>query len=407
VLRVLICDDEEDRALELRKKLLRRLGTRAGAQVRALAPDQFVAAIAGLESRQLAAREPRQAATGTGQAASQHPFDTADIIFVDYDLLRLAGDGAGAKAAESGERVCYLARCYSECGVIVGYNQFSYGRTFDLTLRGHLRSFADLNISYDSGNDAGLWSDSYRGFRPWVWPILPIAYENLVARAEEISAVLDDPILATLGLGEEPRYRLLTRDQLEFLSTSKDPRTTTFREFVTTSGNGLRPKDVPWDDNACARIAASRIGKWLERAILPHQNILVDAPHLVSRFPSLLEEPDSSSALNMTSRFEVGLDDLGVDDSQFRNARFAKPSWLSRPAWVWPEVSGNESIVEVRDPWNSKESRYVFCEDTSRFRLKTDAREFVAAVAPEFARRYIQIVAGVSYEPAVRLLMQG
>jgi hypothetical protein len=60
-----------------------------------------------------------------------------------------------------------------------------------------------------------------------------------------------------------------------------------FRDFVTLSGNGLKGKDQA-DDAAVARIAAARLSKWLEDIVLPAQEILVDAPHLVSRLPELL-----------------------------------------------------------------------------------------------------------------------
>ena len=52
--------------------------------------------------------------------------------------------------------------------------------------------------------------------------------------------------------------------------------------------------DIPKDDQFRPIVVLSPIFKWLERVVLPGQEILVDAPHLISRFPSLLtcDTPD-------------------------------------------------------------------------------------------------------------------
>jgi hypothetical protein len=402
---IIVCDDESPRASDLRSRLRARLGPSSGFDVRALSPAEFVDAIAALEARQLAARDGE--VPESGRSPGDHPFDTADILFIDYDLLRLSVIGSPATGADSGERVSYLARCYSRCGTIVAYNQFPpMHRSFDLTLRGHLRSFADLNVSMDAASDSGLWSDRFRGFRPWSWPVLTVAYRDFRARTNGLDGSLDEPILATLGLQDDAVYELLTREQLEFLSPDKDPRTASFRDFALHSGNGLRPRDKPWEERAIAGIAAARIGKWLERAILPHQNVLVDAPHLISRFPSLLVKSDSPSAWNASCRLTVPRKELGLNERLLKSSVFKATEWLSRPAWLWPSIACNQQIAEVKDPWAARDVRLVFCEDTSRFRPGAGVKEFVAEVAPEFGRRYVQVVSGVTYEPAVRLLMQ-
>lgn len=401
--KVLICDDEGARATELRQRLRVRLPSRQGFEVTAMSPVDFLEAIAGLESRQRRARDEQGSDEDLGE--NEHPFDSADMLLVDYDLVRLGSISSGATPAESGERVCYLARCYSLCGIIIGYNQFSYRQTFDLTLRGHLRSFADLNISMASAANSGLWGENYKGFRPWSWPLLRPACEKLNIRAEALVGRLDEPILATVGLDGPGIYPQLTREQLEFLTSTSNPQAATFREFVKNSGNGLRPRDIGAGPIAVARIAAARIAKWLERSILPHQNILVDAPHLVARFPSLVRDEPTAATLNNTCRLAVPRDELGLDNEMLHSAEFRAENWLTRPAWLWPSISGNELIAEVQDPWHIRDLEFVFCEDVSRFRPIREATEFVAEVAPEFGRRYVQRVRDVSYEPAVRLLM--
>jgi hypothetical protein len=317
--------------------------------------------------------------------------------------VRLADEDAGVTGSESGERIAYLARCYSRCGVIVGYNQFYYQKTFDLTLRGNLRSFADLNISYDVVAHPGLWSDNYDGFRPWYWPLLPQAASRMQQRTSQLIEKINEPILNFLDLASKPAHDALSREQLEFLGPGREPELANFMNFVTDSGQGLKQKDKLWEPEAAARIGASRISKWLERSILPGQNILVDAPHLIERFPSLLTNGESGK--NVVCRLEPEIHDLGLETQKISSARFNAPSWLSRPAWLWPVVSLDESITEVRDPWAYSDDSLVFCEDASRFLDRQDSQEFVAEVQPEFGRRYVRRFDDVRYEPAVRFLM--
>lgn len=407
MVRVLICDDEGARASGLRLRLRRRFANLTDFEVSSLSVQEFMDSIIHLEDRQ------RRARKNSGKPAGElfdddreHPFDNTDVLLVDYDLVRLGSvNKISSTQTDSGERVCYLARCYSKCGTIVAYNQFSYQAAFDLTLRGHIRSFADLNVSTDSAASAGLWIDSYTGFRPWSWPTLANAHERLNRRADAIVDHLKEPILSTLGLADDGIYDLFTREQLEFLSPMTDPRLATFEDFVRTSSIGLRPRDQLFGPQSTARVAAARIGKWLERSVLPDQNILVDAPHLISRFPSLIGEPNTEDHWNRTCRLMAPVSNLGIDHNKVASHQFGASDWLSRPAWLWPGVSTDKAIAEVKDPWSPRPDNLVFCEDVSRFRPRRTATEFVAEVAPEFARRYIQRLKQVNYIPLVRMLM--
>jgi hypothetical protein len=409
MVRILVCDDEEVRANGIRQRLRRRVVDMPGYEVIVVSPEDFIQAVAGLERRQLRAREVSQmtwSPESEGDDLTGHMFDNIDILFVDYDLLQLSSVSRPSTGGESGERVCYLARCYSGCGSIVAYNQFSYRATFDMTLRGHIRSYADLNISADLASSPGLWNDEYTGFRPWSWPILAVAHERLNRRAAAILNHLADPILTTLGLDNHGTYDLFTREQLEFLSRRIDPRHATFENFVRDSSIGLRPRDWPFGSRSVARIAAARIGKWLERAVLPDQNILVDAPHLISRFPSLVGEPHTQERWNVTCSLTAPLDDLGIDIEKIQAYEFVARDWLSRPVWLWQRLAADDSIVEVSDPWSPRAESLVFCEDVSRFRPRSSATEFDADVSPEFGLRYIQRLRSVDYEPTVRFLVQ-
>jgi len=324
--------------------------------------------------------------------------DDAAILVIDYALFDL-------NTSVTGERIAYLARCYSKCGIIIALNQFPpyVEEHFDLTLRGHLESYADLNIPSISLSNPGLWSEPWSGFRPWSWPLLPQAVDKLERRSTELREHLGEKVLDFLEF-KGIKSLTLPRSIVEFLSRKK-PEETTFREFVDSegSGNGLRGRNErPINDEAIARIAAARIGCWLEYDVLPAQNIIVDAPHLISRFPSLLGDRTQDIKIwNRTASFSepnvIGL------DPKIEPYRFKKSDWLSRPTWFWNDLSDSEEIAEVRDPWSAKTPDYVFGEDISKFLPSDGARSFVADLESPFVRRYVKYLKSpISYTPLVR-----
>lgn len=247
-----------------------------------------------------------------------------------------------------------------------------------------------------------MWKEPWKGFRPWVWPLLPQALEKYENRIKEVLPVLDEPILAFLGLAKISH--LLPRTTVEFIaSKGRKPAETTFRQLVEESNQGLQVRDKALDDESIARIAASRVYKWLERLVLPGQDILVDAPHLISRFPSLLKgNPKERKVWNRIMS-------LGIPDEQFMHAdliekfRFQKDNWVSRPCWFWGDLSSYEGITEVKDPWTStKKADVVFCEDISKFESRDKTNEFVADLSSPFVRRYVRKENDIDYQPLVR-----
>lgn len=239
---------------------------------------------------------------------------------------------------------------------------------------------------------------------PWYWPDLPAFIASFKGRVDDALANIDDPVLETLAFPPEV-VASLPRTATEFLvgSAGKSPEKITFREFVEKSGNGLRRKDRSDGEEMLARIAAARISKWLERLVLPGQDVLVDAPHLVARFPSLLIKPKKMGDWQTTVRKSSI---AGLRKSKIADARFKKDFWLSRPAWYWPLLCGDERIAEVKDPWSTERPDWVFAEDTSRFMQRTKCREFVIESDSPFVRRHVKgKVSGVSYSPKVRFAL--
>ena len=165
----------------------------------------------------------------------------------------------------------------------------------------------------------------------------------------------------------------------------------TFRNFVETVTGGLAPKDRDTlNPDQLARVAAARIGALLNLIVLPEQSVLVDAPHLVSRFPSIMrQERDDIDVWDRLCNPVADDIDAQLADNVSRHKYKEKAHWLWRPAWYWPAVNGDEEIEEVRDPWTYRESDWVFCEDLSRFVSTEVAREFRALVAPPFIKRFI------------------
>jgi hypothetical protein len=398
-------DDDRGLAQQIENKLKRIV---KDYDVEIIPFDSFSDAIDSLRNRRQAARQ------RSPEAEGKNLLDETAILIVDYDLPTFH-DGFA-----TGEEVAYLARCYSSCRMIIAVNQYvKRGHNyFDLTLNGMPSSFADLNLTLEHLVNPGLWNSTWSKplFRPWYWPNL---YQALVDVDKRISALssantLDGSIMDYLRFPEDIS-ETLSRAVKEFLGKKENVRSVTFREFVSDSGNGLRGRDKTLSDKQVARIAAARISKWLEEIVLPSQSVLVDAPHLVSRFPSLLKRM-KGERLTFDKTVVFGNDsDAGIDDSSIKHARFTMKNWISRPVWFWEKLVGNDAISEISRPWDSEPPDVVFCEDVSRFLPRSAAREFIADLTGPFVRRYIvdpdtevgrkyrDCLGNVDYDPALRL----
>ena len=374
---ILIYDDEPARVAEWQRRLEAIPDVKAGFEIRGVGDKEFLAAFEELKTRRRRARSrPPGAATATKSV-----FDTAAILVVDYDLLQVEHAGY-----LTGEAVAYLARCYSRCGLIVGLNQFGEN-SFDLTLRGSPQSYADINLGSKQLHNPGLWSDSWNGFRPWSWPMLISAYKALEARVKDIESDLEGTLVEHLGLSDGV-VRTLPRNAREFLTKHESIERMTFRNFALASGQGFRSRDMPLDGEQIARVAAARVSQWVESYLLPAQDILVDAPHLVYRYPSLLAgDPTSLEAWNRTAALAPERD-VGVRLDILQEFAFPR-LWSSRPVWRWSEISTRDSILEVNEPWSIRRPSWVFCEDLSKFVPLEAAREFVADFESPYARRYV------------------
>lgn len=348
--------------------------------VEPLLHTEFEQALDALESRR---KNARRRSKSNIEPTPCKAIDEADVLIIDYDLLK-----SNKSSFLTGELFAYLSRCYSTCGLILVVNQFS-GDLFDLTLKGHPESFADLNIGASQLFCDGLWKDDWsNSYRSWHWPVLPRAAKAFRARSAALAKHLDRAVISYLGMADF--FGMLSGPAAEFLqgNVRKKIDQITFRDFVSgNSIHGLQRADGATDDAQIARIAVSRIGKWLERLILVGQDILVDAPHLVSRIPKLLRGDSRKIAnWNETARFGDRAP-YGIRTEKIGSCTFQGNDWLSRPAWIWPRLT---ELRELREEALAAPSPgFTFCEDISRFLPQPKTRQFVADLPSPFVKRYV------------------
>lgn len=386
-MRIAIFDDEARQ----RKGWGERLKDLKRGEVVEMNDDDFRTQVGILEERRKRARTTKVEQLVDIDAESI--FDSIEILIVDYDLLQ--------SIDLTGEEITYLLRCYSKCGLVVVLNQFG-NEQFDLTLQGHPESFADLNVGDRFLDDPGLWSDEeWREFRPWQWPLLPDLLDKHRKRIDDVRKWMGKPILESLSLDEDSAG-ILPRKILEFIQCpGVEVGATTFEHFVICSGNGLKRRDSGGRiEELMPHIAAARLHNWLESFVLGGQEVLVDAPHLVTRFPSLLEEDaEVLESWNRTARIP---EPIGITRDVLRGFEFRHPDWLSRTAWYWIKTREHEGIREVKDPWSVRDYGHVFCEDTSRFSTIEKAAMFVADLPSKFNRRFVARIEPIKYHPSVR-----
>jgi len=402
-LKIVVCDDNKRRAQDWLASI-QSAGRSANVVGVAIGADDLRKAAAELAQREIQARKAKK----KSRAASANPFDGREVAFIDYDLVKVDH--------LDGENLARLVRCYSDTAIIVVVNR-EVG-TFDLKLRAEPTAWADVDIHSTQIGNEGLWSEPWTGFRPWHWPLLPQAVKAFRRNVRKFRRLLDQPIAKALGMTAD-MVAVLPESVWEQVARGSDRSKATVRQVVDGVPMGLRPKERLFDDDAATRFAVARLTKWLCQVVLPGQNILVDAPHLVSRLPCLLErgKKPTSGTLN-----ELGLISntrpKGLDDRLIRRYAFDGSGLLDRPAWFWPSVSKDTKIPDIKEPWNVEPLPLVFCEDLSQFVAPEAARQFKAEVDSPYSARFVanprssklsaklrKAIRGVSYEPVNRFAL--
>ena len=389
---VLICDDDDILAAE-RVERIKKIAPRNYEIRDAPSAKEMCGAVSELLRRRKIIRG--------GHLYVPEPclFDQKDILIIDYDLIHVDDE----RAQHTGEGIGRLARMYSDCAVVVVFNQFGQV-DFDLSLRGHLASHADLNLTAELLDTLGLWTEPpWQGFRRWSWQTLSRGVEGQRAREKAFRCNLDRSIVDTFGIESDDALGI-SDSAVGFIapeaSNFDELRAMTFRSFVSMTAGRDGKLLLSSDESAAVRLGAARIGKWLDRQVLGPQDVLIDVPHLLQRFPFLLGKE--------------------VADIKAWNAAVHQADYLTQyidaSYWFEPAVCLSKPAVWVRrleaDPEFSKRradfSNYslipdvVFMEDCSVFEDISCGTEFRAGFYNSFDRRYVKNIRGIRYGPQRR-----
>jgi hypothetical protein len=397
---IVLFDDDNGRIKTWRAKLEAVDGLQDRFEILAPEADQFAQVFESLKDRQSESRGAQEGASDAAQI-----LDTADIVIVDFDLTPARGrsDSMETQTLKSlrgsfGDTFAYLTRCYTSAAYTVLVNQTFYQSTFDLTMREFDHSYADLNITdMDLGNP-GLWDGVPRrgAFRPWHWPRLQDSGGFIRGLVDQID--LRARVLETLGFDEPRIYDLFDPQQLEvFLGV--DPREATFEWLIGSSSRfGTLSEHEQPPETTRKKMAAIAVTHWLERFVVPSQNILVDAPHLAQRRPHLVRGELTLEALDLLADLSpAGRVSEVLDTESLSGAQTKASAWTMREVWLWPDCP--------RGP--IPEDQFVFCEDGSYFQPLDDAQEFRSELPGPFKTRFVDDIErvdgfAVDYRPERR-----
>lgn len=352
----------------------------------------------------------RKFAVEKGRCPLEHPteFDDIDVLVVDYDLLHLDDDGGRT----TGEGIARLARSYSNCGAIVVMNQFT-GPQFDLGMRGHLDSYADINIDADLVGQKALWADLTtvdQQFDPTTWTPLPA----LLAAARELrdkmaEAGPETKLMSLLGL-ELGALAEMSDTAYGFLSitaqTDQDLADLKVRDFLDRALDTDTVECLLKTAPALAyNFAAFRIIKWLERAVLRPMNVLVDAAHLIDRLPFVIDSSRTDVA-NPAAWIEAAAkpDEKLYWDLLKPYLNDLASGVLGRPIFDWFRLANDDKIDELQDAYlETQAPRFYLAEDTSRFVSKDALTRYRADFHNFGDRRAIEYLDKFAYGPLRRI----
>lgn len=398
-MKVLILDDETARA-NVWKLSLDKL---VQGEVVVYSPSQVSNVINELHTARLASR--------SGTFSPLNALDGFDLVIIDYDLLGL--EMAAPAAWATGAELAYSIRLMSEVGPIVVVNQFGTN-AYDLTMRRGVTSYADVDVGSAQIESPGLWqSHGFGPYRPWHWPDLHREVSRFALVHEYILQRLNDPVMASLGfeLEDSDASNYISYEIAAFLGASQQNRNTTFRDIVL-SNDGLRlfnilEKDLKilegFSDSQMARVSAAILIHWLEKIVLPTQEVVADIPHLAVQLPWIIEDVINPEAWNALCR----LDRDYVPELLIPFA--IQPEFLySRPVF-WAEKARREIAFPKGFVFADLPS-LQFCEDSSSYVPEEEALSFPSDVIAFDKKRWVKVVKNselptVNYEPQSYLLM--
>jgi hypothetical protein len=343
-----------------------------------------------------------------GGTPDQSNLDDYDVLVIDSDLR----DVPAAKLS-TGQDLAYAARCFTNVGCIAVLN--SRGENpFDLTLKGNWRSFADVHLGAEQLGNPGLWKwppDPKPRFRPWYWPLLGDEARRMGERVKVLQeeGAMKEPIVEALGFTAAD-VEAIPRASASFLTAHRKGAARklseiTFLDFVRNAEHGLQRRDgeflidgLDHHRKVAVRVAAARVGQWLNGVLALERDILADGPHVAARYPSQLSEGEHTEALDLSARLDLDLDAKAVSllpalgfegtDGPLVTNFFGNATWASRPLW-WGRHLPTSKLPEAEEPWTFEPLRHIFLEDESRFAAPEEAREFACNIDTPFRIRYV------------------
>lgn len=340
------------------------------------------------------------------------PLQEVDVLVLDYDLQELLEPGQWS----TGLQVLALARAFSGAKLIVLVNQFG-SNIFDLTMLKFVDSLADLDVGSDQLVNPAFWDRARAcGFAPWAWGDGVLgAVKRIELAINWAKSNLDRPVLECLGFTHVyDESNISTYLPSEIWQKLLDEPNHKLRDMVRTS-DVLTQKDrdnaIAKFDEPCARVAAALIMHWLDRWVVPANEVLADLPHLVSFYPWLLCDNSTPEGWQAAASITDGFSAVHPKVSSYA---FHPNFLVSRPV-VWKHK------VLLEDPELSEPQGFsyeaipdlVFCEDTSKFVPFTEAKPFTSRLPGADPQRFIAnhemlgeikgagSLAGVVYEPSV------
>lgn len=315
--------------------------------------------------------------------------DDAPIVLVDEDLEALPGKAA----LLSGDRLAQAIRNLTNAGPMLVVNpRPPHVPTFYL---GNLPPSldADWKLRQQDLKAPSLWgrtADS--AFDPWYSPNLRHLSDTHAERIKRVAKHWEDPVLEkVMGFGAEhvPLLPSELRAAPEFDLSETSP---------ASLAKQCCPGAIAQDPARAAPVVSTILTNWVYTTLLPGQTPLIDAPHLAMRFASQFEGVERAN-LCKKSRSAFSNQNAAIKKHSFESL------WIDRAVWWLREVSSDDAIPEVKEPWSRSKPTTYFAEDVSDFRTVEKLESYMGIGA--FSTKYIEYhphkQAGVSYEPRRRL----
>lgn len=311
-------------------------------------------------------------------------FDDVDILIADYDLRQ------SDVGLTTGADIARLVRTYTRCGPIVLLNPYrgaNRENRFDLSLVGDMALFSDVEVGSAFIGNPGLWHpENWPILRPWQWPSLTLFIERLKLAEELLTGHEDEP-LGEVVPGLKDNFPHLDRDERVWLG----PNPLNLTAKVLAAGIDSDLGGVPLGpagrdrvpESLVARFAAARLIKWIDQFVRTRQIALVDAPHMVMRYPGIL-----SGAADLEALSTLGFPATDVLDAGIVDAAAHLGPWCSRPVW-WVAALQTELSAGPPEDVRAQSLKSVFCEDISRFIDTERALDYPLSINSAYRRRWV------------------